>query len=273
MKYDALIFDVDNVLIDTTGSFPVVIRTAIQWIWKRFLGRSTDCTAFSLDHFRLMKSYPYFNDDYDIAWILANITASAKKSRLSDSFPSTERLGTILDEYDGSDTQRWLSNNFGESVPRKLVRKLCAEIYYGAEAFAQVTGKEPSYIKCKGLWKFEKPNIKCKWTELALPAGIYTGRYRDELVLALNILEWDDFPQDLAVTADQGIKKPSSKGLEILCERLKSRDPAYFGDAGSDMESMNNLGFGTFIAIGNVIKDAPIRYPDLDTALRSLEMI
>jgi hypothetical protein len=137
----------------------------------------------------------------------------------------------------------------------------------------KATGKPPSLVKCRGLWRFERPYLGLSWHNLALPAGIYTGRYKYELELALKILGWEDFPSEPAVTAEEGIKKPSPKGLEIICKRLNSKKPLYFGDAGSDRESMEKLGYGTFIAIGDVLKDAPIKFPDVQTALESLSLI
>jgi FMN phosphatase YigB (HAD superfamily) len=273
MKYDAMIFDVDNVLIDTRKSFPVVIRTAIQWLWKRHLKLETDCTAFTTEHFRLMKSYPYFNDDFDIVWILVNIAASSQRKSLSESFPGVTDLQGTLDNFKGGDIEQWIRHGYGIKVPRNLVRKLCSEIYYGDEVFLKATGKPPSLVKCRGLWRFERPYLGLSWHNLVLPAGIYTGRYKYELELALKILGWEDFPSELAVTAEEGIKKPSPKGLEIICKRLNSSKPLYFGDAGSDRESMEKLGYGTFIAIGDVLKDAPIKFPDVQTALESLSLI
>ena len=273
MAYDAVIFDIDNVLIDTTMSFPMVIRTSLQWIWKFYLQRNNDCIAFTMDHFRLMKSYPYFNDDYDISWILSNIAASSENQSLVRSFPSREKLKEILDTFDGENLSEWVKKKFGNRVERKFVRKLCSELYYGSEIFTKISQKAPSFVKCSGFWKAEKPFIDTSWHQLKLPSGIYTGRCKYELELALTLLGWEDFPPSLVITADQGICKPSSKGLEIICERLKSRNPLYFGDAESDRKSMKNLGYGTFVGIGHIMKDNPLHFADTRTALKKLGII
>ena len=100
IEYDCLIFDVDNVLIETSLSFPWVIRTAIQFSWRELFMGQVDGIVFTWDHFRTMKQYPYFNDDYDIAWILLEIAASNNIDRsLVKSFPSVENLQVILKNY------------------------------------------------------------------------------------------------------------------------------------------------------------------------------
>ena len=268
-----LIFDVDNVLIDTDRSFPWVIRTSIQWLWRFYLKRDIDCIAFTWEHFRTIKGFPQFNDDYDIAWFLINAAASRNIKSLRKSFPHIDEIETILTNFREKDVQLWVKDFYGETVPRKLTRKLCAEIYYGREDFKKISGKEPSFVRCPGFWKRERPYINTHWKDFPVPVGIYTGRYREELDLALKLLRWDDFPSELAITGDSGITKPSPEGLSILCRRMNKKIPIYFGDAESDRKSMENLGFGTFIAIGAVLTDHPRRYDDLQRALSDLGIV
>jgi len=270
IEYDCLIFDVDNVLIETSLSFPWVIRTTIQYSWKNFLRAEVDGIPFTWEHFRAMKEYPYFNDDYDIAWILLNMAASKKHPSLANSFPSVDELHRALGNYHGEALEEWIDRVFGIAVSRKRVRKLCAELYYGEDIFMKITGKEPAFVKCKGFWQRERPLLKRHWSELHLPVGIYTGRFYEELQLAMKLLKWEDFPKRLTVTADSGVVKPSSEGLSRICSELGAESPLYFGDAESDRKSLENLGFGNFIAIGDVVKGSPLRFDNLQIALAEL---
>lgn len=272
-KDQCLIFDVDNVLINTDNSFPWVIRTSIQWLWRFYLKKEVDCIAFTWLHFHTIKTFPQFNDDYDIAWFLINAAASKGEPSLEKSFPDIPELQSRLSQFTGNDIEQWVDNNFSISVPRSVTRKLCAELYYGSFQFKKITGKEPSMVRCSGFWRREQPNIQKDWKSFPLPVGIYTGRYKDELDLALKLLGWEDFPMDHAVTGDSGITKPSPQGLSLLCKRLGRENPLYFGDAESDRKSMKNLGYGTFIAIGDVLKDHKNNYPDLSSALSDLGML
>lgn len=271
IEYDCLIFDVDNVLIETSLSFPWVIRTAIQFSWRELFMGQVDGIVFTWDHFRTMKQYPYFNDDYDIAWILLEIAASNNIDRsLVKSFPSVENLQVILKNYNGEDLESWMEKNFGIHFSRNRVRKICAELYYGQTVFEKITGKEPFFVKCPGFWRREKALLKRHWKDLGLPVGIYTGRFHEEYILALDLLNWQDLPLDSAITADSGILKPSSEGLSLICSRIGSSKPLYFGDAESDRQSLINLGYGNFIAIGNVIRESELRFQNLEEAFREL---
>lgn len=265
-----LIFDVDNVLIDTCKSFPWVIRTSIQWLWKFYLKRDVDCIAFTWEHFGCIKGFPQFNDDFDIAWSLVNIAAAKEAASLNDSFPRVEELRDRLLNFKGNDIKAWLQESCGITVPRDLTRRLCAELYYGNDEFKRITGMETSMAKCSGFWKHERPTITMDWKSFALPVGIYTGRYKGEMDLALRLLSWEDFPYEHTITGDSGVSKPSPEGLRILCRKLGDRKPVYFGDTESDRKTLENLGEGVFVAIGDVLANYRNRYPDLKSALSAL---
>ena len=51
-KVDALIFDIDGVLLDVTGSFPEVIRQAVSTGWERFCGGASDVPGYNAGHER-----------------------------------------------------------------------------------------------------------------------------------------------------------------------------------------------------------------------------
>ena len=66
-KADALIFDIDGVLLDVTKSFPEVIRLCIVNGWEKFCGGAADCAGYGPEHEWVMKRHGSFNDDYDLA--------------------------------------------------------------------------------------------------------------------------------------------------------------------------------------------------------------
>ena len=113
------------------------------------------------------------------------------------------------------------------------------------------------------------------WSELGLPVGIYTGRSRAEALSALRSLNWEDLPQDRMICFDDGILKPSPKGLSILCERAGAENPMFFGDMENDREAWLAFGKGVFVAIGPLLKDAlpqnvTIHFDTLEEALGTL---
>lgn len=267
---DLLVFDVDGVLIDTRRSYPSVIRAAIQWGWRQMLGLKADCTGFSFEHFRVSKRHPGFNDDYDIAWVLLSVAAArarvSKDPRLSCSMPSPKEWESTLQEFPPADVVQHTCSRYGDPVGRSRFRALCEELYLG-EHFC---GSEKFTVLKKGLWHQEKPLLKVHWSELPLPAAIYTGRFLPELRLALIRLGWEDFPLDRAVTPETGISKPSPEGFSRLCQVTGTRLPIYFGDTESDRESLRRFGRGVFVSIGGMLPEAPLRFETVSEALAGL---
>ena len=98
-KVDALIFDIDGVLLDVTGSFPEVIRQAVSTGWERFCGGASDVPGYNAGHERVLKRHGAFNDDYDIAWTLLSMAAASGEKLLSRALPSPKRLLSELESY------------------------------------------------------------------------------------------------------------------------------------------------------------------------------
>lgn len=252
-KADALIFDIDGVLLDVTGSFPEVIRQAVSTGWERFCGGASDVPGYNAGHERVLKRHGAFNDDYDIAWTLLSMAAASGEKLLSRALPSPERLLSELESY-RAPVPQWVTARYGSLVPRPEVRALCAELYGG---------------KGCGLHLLERPMIQKHWRELGLPVAIYSGRNGLEWELAKDSLGWNDFPDELIIHSDSGITKPSPEGLEILCRRLGVSSPVFFGDTASDMQAQAAFGKGRFAAVGPLLPEAEFRYDATEEAVRA----
>lgn len=264
----ALIFDVDGVLVDTSRSFPNVVFTAIQWWSKYKLNLQVDCRPFGKEHYKVTKNHPSFNDDYDIAWAFLAFLASKRIKRLSESRISPLEWGNILSSCKQGDPIPWVLSMFGSDIPkREEVRKLCEEIYFGSNTLQHINGRLPQNVRIKGLWHLETPNITAHWSSFSIPVGIYTGRSRSELQLALEILGWSDLPKDHYITSDTGISKPSPEGFYVLSQTLKFENVYYFGDTQSDLEAFKAYGRGKFFAIGNYLANHPNHFNNLKEAL------
>ena len=79
---DCIIFDVDGVLIEAGRSFPEMIRMTVESEWES-AGFSADAPGYSERHNKVLKRHGSFNDDYDIVWVLLNISASKGEGKLS----------------------------------------------------------------------------------------------------------------------------------------------------------------------------------------------
>ena len=249
-KGDALIFDIDGVLLDVTKSFPEVIRLAVVQGWEKFCGGVSDCAGYGPEHEWVMKRHGSFNDDYDLAWTLLSMAAASGEKLLSRALPAPERLTEELADF-RAPLAGWVRGKYGPLVPREEARAMCAELYGGAD----------------GLYKLEKPMLCRRWDELGLPVAIYSGRNGYEWGLAKKSLGWEDFPDDRIIHYDHGIEKPSPKGLEILCERMGASSPVFFGDTASDMKAQAAFGRGRFAAIGRLLPEAEFRFETTEEAV------
>jgi len=255
MTRRALIFDVDGVLIDTDRSFPNVVISAVQW-WSRFrLGMKTDARPFTREHYDITKNHGAFNDDYTIAWTFLTYIASLGKKSLSECLLTPGEWEEIIASCNPGYPVPWVRQNFGEGIPLQEFRNLCDEIYFGAKTLETARGREPSFITMRGLWNLERPMLKTHWTCLGNPVGIYTGRSRAELSLALTLLGWTDLPPEACVTLDDGITKPSPEGFRKLEEILRFEEAVYFGDTKSDRLAFEGYGKGRFVPVGPLLEN------------------
>ena len=253
--FDALIFDIDGVLLDVRRSFPEVIRQAVKTGWRDICGRDADCDVYGADHERVMKRHGGFNDDFDLAWSLLCISAASGKDKLSEAFPTAERLAVETADCTG-DVPEWAERKYRAGVPRAAIHELCHRLYgYGGEG---------------GLHMLETPMLRTRWDKLPLPVGIYTGRNLIEWEFAKRRLGWEDFPLENVIHSETGITKPSPVGLEILCGKFGAKNPLFFGDTASDYHAWKAFGAGSFAAIGGLLPEAEYVFEDTQTAVDTL---
>ncbi len=252
-KFDLLVFDIDGVLLDVTHSFPLVINKVIKQTLDKFCLTCSEL-PYGEQEEKFLKLHGGFNDDWDIALFLANIALKKKQTNYICQFynPTLEEIKEAsADHY--FPTEKWITDKFGTIINRDNLRAMCDELYSNRE---------------NGAYKTEKNLIKISWKEIPLPVAIYTGRYGIEYEHALECLGWEDFPRSHAITIDDEVSKPSPKGLEILANRFGSKHLAFFGDTGSDKQCLDSYGRGEFFAIGNLLKDYPNHFDNIQDALK-----
>lgn len=249
---DSLIFDIDGVLINVERSFPEMVRLSILHLWETLCKGISDGTAYTPAHDRVLKLDGAFNDDYDIIWTMLSMSLSTGEKKITDAFPTPEKLENELETLSGG-LHKWVKERYTDSVPQDRIREYAASLYTG------------------GLYKDETLMVRRHWRDMPLPTAIYSGRNRVEWELAKESLGWQDFPDELVIHADSGILKPSPEGLEILSVRLKSERPAFFGDTASDSQAQEAFGRGYFVGVGKLMKDQKIYCDSPETVLAELD--
>lgn len=252
---DALIFDIDGVLLDVRFSFPEVIRSAVFTGWERFCGGVSDCRVYGPEHERIMKRHGAFNDDFDLSWALLEICLASGERKLSAAFPTPARLEAEVATFEGT-VPEWLQRRYHARIKRSDVHELCHELY--------------GYDGKGGLHKLETPLVQTRWNEMGLPVGIYTGRNLIEWGFAKECLGWEDFPLANVVHSETGVLKPSPAGINMLCEKFGAKCPVMFGDTASDMMAWQACGRGFFVAIGDLLPEAEYVFENTQDALEAV---
>ena len=250
---DILVFDVDGVLIDTRDSFIAAIAETVRWSWSNLLEGDVDCDGFTSEYFNIAKKHPAFNNDVVVTWVMLRAMRRAGRKSMKEAFPSPEEWKKELDTFPPGEVVEKFAGNDTQTLPFNEVLSVFDEIYLGTEIYTECKGKARG-AGGEGLWKLEAPGTCMDWKELGLPAGIYTGRSRDEMAVAFRTLAWHDFPGDMLICSDDGILKPSPEGLAILCERSGAKYPTFFGDTASDLAAWTAFGKGGFIAVGPILE-------------------
>ncbi len=252
---DALIFDVDGVLLDVRKSFPEMIRRTITTLWEK-RGGEADSEGYNSEYEWVLKRHGFFNDDYIIPWVLLCMALASGEKKLSLALPSPARLADMI-KNSGSDVEEWTRRNFGDEIKLLTVQEEGWGLYAG-------DGRNP------GLYNLEVPLVSTNWKDMPLPVGIYTGRNTAEWALAKATLGWQDFPLSQTILYDTGVRKPSPLGIEILSDRMGFKRPMFFGDTASDAKALRAYDSnGLFTAIGNLLPEEK-SYPSAQAALNDI---
>lgn len=266
MNNTGIVFDVDGVLVDTSRSFPEVVSGIIQLFASSITGLGSVHRLFTKEHYVKARNHPMFNDDYDIAWTFLSWAVSNKASIKREGRADPEGWSAALEKC-RLDPLVWVPQTFGSDIDRNAVREACEEMYFGEEIFLSIRNTPAKHVKGSGLWKREKPFLENRWQSFVDPVGIYTGRSREEMELALRLLDWEDFPRERCITPEDGVKKPSAEGLYRLGKILGVSEILFFGDSESDRQAFEGYGKGRFFPIGEVFSSATGTYKTLEEAL------
>ena len=226
MNYDAYIFDVDGVLIDTTFSFPKAIEVAVAFDsgedW--FTGKEiTD-----------LKEMGGFNNDWHTA------IAGACWLRFHRDLSFTFFTRKIGDLGSGLSAIRELCPEL-DTVYEQRITRLAQEAYGGMSACLKLYGFDPKNLQIPGYWQNEKPLIDTTLLDSVFEnKGIVTGRDRAEMELAFQILNWRIPEKWLACSDNPEFDKPNPKKLITIIKNLQSSSPLYFGDSRDDQNLIHN---------------------------------
>lgn len=262
--FDAVIFDIDNVLVDTRLSYLEAIRHTVELYLTHgpvpFFSRSVAgkfpslLTPEDVEHFKLLGG---FNDDWDCCYGLLVYLLS-----LPVGHRSIEALKKAVNIEKFSKTIRerplriaGITALFGRptTITIEKVARIFQEVYLGKDIFPRLTQNKMRYWKKRGLIHreklvFKRPLLQ-KMKDQGLKLGIATGRSLYEAMHALKAFGIADLFDALTTMDDvkkeererkESLRKPHPFSLLKTAHALGAQKRfVYIGDLPDDVLSAN----------------------------------
>ena len=229
MRFDAVVFDIDNVLIDTRASYIDCIRaTVASYLETTFGFHISRAPLLSRKDVEAFKSLGGFNDDWDTSYGLVLYFLSLKPKRRTLNELSKQknllRLATMIKSKPFG--VRGAERTFGiqNGVTLKKIADVFQRLFLGDFVWNEQLLISKSFLE----------QLKRKGFKL----GIVTGRNREETRFTLRRFRIDRF-FDAIVTKDETPdtkRKPHPYGLLQIANALGNRlRYVYVGDLPDDM--------------------------------------
>lgn len=235
MDVDAVVLDIDGVLVDVSSSY----RRAIVETVDRLHGETIDRSAV-----QAFKNAGGFNNDWELtdAVVLFVLGRRAGLDLDLEAFTAA-----IREEGGGLEAARSVIAA-GCEKPECVeaawdpdrVRQVFQQLYLGAELFRELEGEDPE-LDVPG-YIYDESILLEPETRDALMAdfsiGVLTGRPAAEAAIALERVGLD-LPEDRRLTMDDEVAgKPDPSGLLALADRLEATALVFVGDTLDDIETV-----------------------------------
>ena len=204
-----LVLDIDGVLIDVSNSYDRAVELTV----RHFLDAQGSEVNFSEKTVRELRETGRFGDDYKLTEVLVHAGLSKNHRQFIEKFPRGAGVG-------------WARKEADSKVNKTEIVEVFDEFYLGPEPV-------PSP---RGLWAREEPLVDTSLLNKISERhklGFVTGRSREELELASQILEYE---LKNAVTSDEYLK-PDPRALSSLVGRERG---VYVGDTHNDEQLVRN---------------------------------
>jgi HAD superfamily hydrolase (TIGR01548 family) len=239
MKVDAVVLDVDGVLVDVADSYRRAIVESIEHVHGRTI-RKDDVQAF--------KDAGGFNNDWeltDAAALYVLATGEGYRGSIVEYTDAIAERGGGLDAAEEAITDA-LSANATERVreawDRDRLRAVFQALYLGEDLYRGIEGGDPPIET--GGYIHDEPTLIDPGTIETLtdrfPVGVLTGRPAPEAEIALNRVGLD-VPAEYRFTMDDwDAGKPDPAALLTLADRFDATAVAFVGDTLDDVRTAVN---------------------------------
>jgi HAD superfamily hydrolase (TIGR01548 family) len=257
-QVDALLLDIDGVVLNVAETFRVVTAEIVQLFATRWMNLEDDGALFLPEECELFKNAGGFNNDWDLT-NAAIALALGEKSRDPQIATTSElrakcdfagytaelkRRGggvEVAEKYVLDSLPTPVRREFAMAWNPKLVTQLFQETYAGEVMCHELYGFDAEYVKSKGYLDKEPVIIDASLIPAKLKVGVLTGRTSTEANIAIERAGLAGrIPAAHRVTESDGVRKPDGETLALLQERMSFKTALYVGDILDDLNTVTN---------------------------------
>jgi HAD superfamily phosphatase len=258
-ELDALIFDMDGVLVDIANSVRPALLLAVPLYLRAIVGWTTPDRLFTSEIVEMFKNSGGFNDDVDLACaIILNYLVKSRENGEADAEtlnllpPSLTRYATRLQQKGGGlknaediclEHYDWRERDvIIRDYNKPKIKRVFREVFGGSHS-KDLYGFDPEYYFGPAFIENDATLIDVSKLPKNRRIALLTGRTASETKVGLSIAGLENaIPEDLRVTQDDGYPKPNPTGLAILAAKLDCRKAGiYIGDTRDDYRTVRNL--------------------------------
>ncbi|MFQ3319066.1 MAG: HAD superfamily phosphatase [Natronomonas sp.] len=238
MNVDAVILDIDGVLVDVADSYRRAIVESIDHVYGDTIEK---------DNIQLFKDAGGFNNDWELTYAAAlYVLARREKPRLSietytgliaASGGGLEGARTaVADELEPAAREQVLAN-----WDRSRLRDVFQQLYLGSGLYRELESDDPD-LETEGFIHDESVLLAPDTREAleAWPLGIITGRPEAEADIALERVGLDVADEHRFTMDDWEEGKPHPHALLTLADRFDADSLVFVGDTLDDIETATN---------------------------------
>ncbi|MGM0448771.1 MAG: TIGR01548 family HAD-type hydrolase [Methanobacteriota archaeon] len=238
MQVDAVVLDIDGVLVDVADSY----RRAILESVDRVCGKPIDRDAV-----QAFKDAGGFNNDWELTDAAALFVLARREGLRMDVEEFTDRVRELGGGLDAAkeivgNLPRVAQARVRDQWDRDALRETFQALYLGAELYRELEGGEPP-IEADG-YIHDEPTLLDADTIADLTArfdvGILTGRPAAEADIALERVGLDVHEDHRFTMDDWEEGKPHPRALVELAERFDAERVAFAGDTLDDVRTARN---------------------------------
>ena len=238
MQVDAVVLDIDGVLVDVADSY----RRAIVESVDRVCGKTIDRDAV-----QLFKDAGGFNNDWELTDAAALFVLARREGLDMDVATFTDRIaeaggGLEAAKAVAGDLPRVAQARVRDQWDTERLRETFQALYLGEELYRELEGGDPP-LSAPG-YIHDEPTLVDRETIADLTerfdVGVLTGRPAAEAEIALERVGLA-VPEDRRFTMDDWEEgKPHPRALVELAERFDAERVAFAGDTLDDVRTARN---------------------------------